>query len=162
MSEGSRDETTHRHLTHSSSTDAGERNLALQPGDRVFDRCCMRRFDLAGDVGGSERPQHRDRLDRGESEVVAGDCLGELSGLDRQEPGQFPVVVRCPIVLVAEPGGTDLGTDPGSLGGGDRSAPMPTARDVVLGEGLCDDGLERGCPRVDREESAKPARGLSL
>ena len=147
VGEGGRDETADGHLANAGTAGARERDLALQPGDRVLDRRCVGGFDLAGDVGGSKGPQHRDGLDRREGEVVAGDRLGELSRLDRQEPGQLPFVVRRSTMLIVKPGRGDLGTDAGPLLGGDRGAPVAAACDVVLGEGLGDNGLERGCPQ---------------
>ena len=70
--------------------DAGEGRLAFQPGEGVGDGLVVGRLDLLADRSGTERPQQRGALHRGEDQVVAGDrtaVLARLLGLDLRLDG---------------------------------------------------------------------------
>ena len=92
---------------------AGEQSLLLDEGQGGVDRGPVRLLDHRGRVRVAQRPQHRDALDGGEGEVVAGHRLGLGPRVLGDGGGQLASVSRLPAVFGSEDlprhGGADLG-----------------------------------------------------
>jgi hypothetical protein len=142
---------TDGHLTHSRPADPGEGDLTFQPSDRLLHGRAVGIADLLGHFTRCERPQRRDRLDRGEGEVVAGDRGGALPGGAGDEPGEFAWVLGWPSVLLGEHPGADRGADRSPLVDGDGRVPGQVAVGVVGGElaGHLDLEVRRGGVHVE-------------
>ena len=63
-------------LAYAVGAPAGEQCLGLDEADRVLDRGLVGPLDHRGGLRVGDRPEHRDALDRGEGQVVAGDGVG--------------------------------------------------------------------------------------
>jgi hypothetical protein len=77
-----------------------EQCVAFDEVQRILHGSLMRPFDLRGEVRVGDRPQARHRLDRGESQVIAGNCLGAGTRLLGDRPGDLAGIDRIAPMLV--------------------------------------------------------------
>ncbi len=137
--------------------------MGLDEPQRVADRCEMGAFDCGRGGGFGERPQRRDALDRGESEVVAGDGGGLRAGRRGYQPGEFAGVDGVTSERGPERLASNLGADRSTHLRGNRRIVRGADLGVVGGEALGDLDAELGhVVGVDLERLSQTDRVAGL
>ena len=144
-------------LPHPAVSLPGEQRTGLEEPQRVGDRRLVGCLHPGCYLGWCDGPQRADRLDRGEGQVVPGDCGGLRAGVLGDGRGDLAGAFGVAAVLGAEQLDRDFGADPGPVRGRDGPVTGQPGRLVHRGDPLRDLDPEPGhVARVDAVRSAEP------